>query len=131
MRRALARLVRLSGFEARTFASGEEFLRSLTTHRPDCLVLDLYLPGMTGFDVQEWLNKAGLCIPVVAITGHDYPMARQRALQGGAWACLRKPVSEEALIPAIEACLAVTPPASLDSKASEVGKVGGDEEAQS
>lgn len=105
MRRALGRLLTLNGFLGDTFSSGEEFLRSLAVHAPDCVVLDLYLSGMTGFEVQARMKEAGLSVPVIAMTGHDSQTARQRVLDGGARAYLRKPVSEEVLLEAIERSL--------------------------
>ena len=58
VRVALMRLVSSAGFAVETFASGAEFLRSVEDHEPDCVVLDLHMPGMSGFDVQEALAAA-------------------------------------------------------------------------
>lgn len=104
LRRALTRLLRLKGFAVDAFASGEEFLESLAERTPCCLILDLQMPGLTGFDVLTRLSAAGSSIPVVTITGFDSPAARERALAGGAAVYLRKPVGEVALLAAIERC---------------------------
>lgn len=101
VRRALSRLVRSLGFEAEAFASGEAFLAGLATRHPDCVVLDLHMPKVSGFDVQVRMAEAGLHVPVIAITGQDSPEAQARALSGGASAYLRKPVDGQTLLDAI------------------------------
>ena len=101
VRVALTRLVSSAGFEVETFASGAAFLRSIEDHEPDCLVLDLHMPEMSGFEVQGALAVAHASVPVVVITGHDTPESRARALQLGAKAYLCKPVNDEALLAAI------------------------------
>jgi len=105
VRVALSRLVSSAGFEVETFASGAEFLHSIEDHEPDCLVLDLHMPEMSGFDVQEALAIARVAVPVVVITGHDTPESRRRALRLGAKAYLCKPVNDEALLAAIGAAV--------------------------
>jgi FixJ family two-component response regulator len=101
VRMALSRLVSSAGFAVETFASGEELLRSIDDHEPDCLVLDLHMPDMSGFDVQVALAVAHSDLPVVVITGHDTPESHTRALRLGAKAYLCKPVNDEALLIAI------------------------------
>jgi FixJ family two-component response regulator len=105
VRVALMRLASSAGFAVETFASGAEFLRSVEDHEPDCLVLDLHMPGMSGFDVQDALTEAHAAVPVVVITGHDTPESRTRALRLGASAYLCKPVDDEALLSAIGAAI--------------------------
>lgn len=102
VRVALTRLVSSAGFIVEAFASGAEFLRSIEDHEPDCLVLDLHMPGMTGFEVQGALAVAHAALPVVVITGHDTPESRVRALGLGAKAYLCKPVDDMALLAAID-----------------------------
>lgn len=106
VRKALQRLVRSAGFAVETFPSGAEFLASMEGHRPDCLVLDLHMPQVNGFEVQARLNLAGAQVPVVVITGHDTPEARTRTMEQGAKAYLRKPVDEMMLLAAINDALA-------------------------
>ena len=101
VRVALTRLVSSAGFAVETFASGAEFLLSIADHEPDCLVLDLHMPELSGFDVQDALATARAAVPVVVITGHDTPESRLRALRLGASAYLCKPVNDEALLAAI------------------------------
>ena len=99
--KALQRLLRCAGLNAETFASGAAFLDSLQTHTPDCVILDLHLPQMDGFEVQDRLAQADARVPVIVITGRDSPQARERALAGGAVAYLPKPVDGPALLDAI------------------------------
>ncbi|MBV9998892.1 MAG: response regulator [Verrucomicrobia bacterium] len=99
--KALTRLLRVAGLDVETFASGAALLDSLQTHTPDCVILDLHMPQMDGFEVQGRLTQAGVRVPVIAITGRDSPQARDRALAGGATAYLAKPVDRQALLDAI------------------------------
>ena len=101
VRVALSRLVSSAGFAVETYACGAEFLRSIDDHEPDCLVLDLHMPEMSGFDVQGALAVGHAAVPVVVITGHDTPESRARALKLGATSYLCKPVNDEALLAAI------------------------------
>jgi FixJ family two-component response regulator len=110
VRVALQRLVCSAGFAVETYASGAEFLRSVDDHQPDCLVLDLHMPEMSGFDVQGALAREHAGLPVVIITGHDTPEARVRALKLGAKAYLCKPVDDEALLSAIGCAIGGGPP---------------------
>ena len=109
VRRALARLIRSLGFEAEVFSSGEDFVAALATRRPDCVVLDLNMPRVDGFEVQARMAQAQPRIPVIVITGHDSPEARTRALNGGAAAYLRKPVDAGPLMEAIREAVAGSP----------------------
>jgi len=63
IRKALTRLLRSAQYEVETYASGPEFLKSLATRRPACLVLDIRMQGMTGFDVQAWLRDQRIDLP--------------------------------------------------------------------
>jgi len=101
VRVALTRLASSAGFAVETYACGADFLRSVDDHEPDCLVLDLHMPDMSGFDVQGALAAAHATVPVVVITGHDTPESRSRALRLGARAYLCKPVDDEELLTAI------------------------------
>lgn len=105
VRVALARLLASVGFTVELYASGPDFLRSLAHHEPGCVVLDLHMPEMSGFDVQAAL--AGHAdVAVVVLTGQDSPASRARALQLGARGYLCKPVGDDALLGAIAAAVA-------------------------
>jgi FixJ family two-component response regulator len=101
--KALARLLRTRAFTAVTFQSGREFLASLPEPLPDCLVLDLQMPGMTGLEIQQDLARRGIRIPTIIITAHDEARIHERCRSAGAIAYLAKPVPEAALFAAIEA----------------------------
>ena len=103
IRKALMRLMRSVGLSVETFGSGAEFLNSLETRLPDCVVLDLHMPHMDGFNVQTHLARKCAALPVIIVTGHDFPKARERAMAGGASAFLRKPVHDRTLLDAISA----------------------------
>ena len=105
VRIALMRLLSSAGFATETFASGVDFVHSVATHVPACVVLDLHMPGLTGFEVQQELIEHHLDVPVVVLTGHDTAEARRRALSLGARAYLSKPVDDEALLLAINQTL--------------------------
>jgi len=103
---ALRRLLRSASLDVEAFASGAEFLDSLKSHRPDCVVLDLHMPHVSGFAVQARLAEAGIRLPVVIITGQDSDEARERALASGVVAYLRKPVDGQTLLDAITRAIA-------------------------
>ena len=103
VRKALMRLMRSAGLSVETFGSGPEFLKSIDTRLPDCVVLDLHMPHMDGFNVQASLARKCTALPVIIVTGHDLPNARERAMAGGASAFLRKPVLDRTLLDAISA----------------------------
>jgi len=99
--RAVRRLVRSVSMEAETFNSGQEFLDlldAMPSFHPDCLVLDVQMPGLNGLDVQECLSERGNMVPVVFITAHDDVGVRERALRSGAIAFLRKPFNDALFI---------------------------------
>lgn len=108
VRAALARLVASAGFEVNDYGRGDDFLQAAARCRPDCVVLDLHMPGMSGFDVLQALAQQRIDVPVVAITGYDSPAARASALDLGACAYLCKPVDELALLSAIAAARRVS-----------------------
>jgi len=103
---ALQRLIRSANMDVKTYRSGEEFLNSLQNARPDCVVLDLHMPKLTGFDVQARLAQMATRVPVIVITGHDTPETRARAIANGAAAYLLKPVDDRMLLDAIADAIA-------------------------
>lgn len=99
--RAVRRLVRSLAMNAETFSSGQDFLdllHAMPSFEPDCLILDVQMPGMNGLDVQERLTRDGKTIPVIFITAHDEVEVREKALSIGAVAFLRKPFNDQLLI---------------------------------
>jgi FixJ family two-component response regulator len=101
VRKALVRLLQAAGYSARGFNSGTDLLQNWPAYEPDCLVLDLEMPGLSGTDVQRALNRAGVHVPVVVITAHDSARARAECLREGAIAYLCKPVDERVLLDAL------------------------------
>jgi FixJ family two-component response regulator len=89
------------GYHALTFESAEDFLDSTSGLGEGCLVLDIRLPGMTGFDLQEKLASRGAKYPVIFMTAHDNPQWQERAEKAGSVAYLRKPFDEQSLLDAI------------------------------
>ena len=88
VRASLKLLIEACGYPVVTFKSAENFLHSSFRGSPSCLILDIHLPGMSGFDLQKQLIKSRSLIPVIFITGHD--------------AYLRKPFDEQCLLDAIQ-----------------------------
>src|SRR5271154_2757510 len=88
------------GFAASTFNSGEAFLASEFVQQTECLILDIAMPQMSGFDVQRELKIRRHQIPIVFITAHKDAIPRPGALGEGAVAFLLKPFSDTALIEA-------------------------------
>ena len=105
IRKALTRLLRSANYDVESFASGPEFLKSLATRLPACLVLDIRMHGMTGFDVQTWLKEQQLALPIVFITALDDRQDLAQAMQCGATALLRKPFGDEAFLAAVHAAI--------------------------
>ncbi len=102
VRKALDRLLNAAAFDVATYSSGAELLECLETFRPCCIVLDLQMPVLSGFDVQRQLAERSSRAPVIVITGHDSSMARRESLRLGASAFFAKPVDGSDLIAAIE-----------------------------
>src|SRR3982074_555698 len=91
VRKALARLLCASAIEARTFSSGREFLDSLPFGTPDCLIVDLQMPEMTGLELQLELARTGARLPTIVITAHNDVGLREGGLAAGAAGHLRQP----------------------------------------
>jgi FixJ family two-component response regulator len=108
--KALRRLIVASKFDAVTFLSGEIFLRDQAAHRPNCVVLDLHMPGLGGIEVMSALADTGCMSPVIMITGRDDPGTGARCLAAGAHAYLRKPFDPLTLLEWIENALGKSSP---------------------
>jgi FixJ family two-component response regulator len=105
VRRALQRLLRSVGLNVMAFATAEEFLQASLPPAPDCLILDIHLPGLSGLDLQDRLNAQGQTVPIVFITAYADAPAREAALRSGALAFLEKPFEEQALLDAVARAL--------------------------
>ena len=104
-RRALQRLLDASGFEAHTFASAEEFLGSAVPESHACLILDIRLPGMSGFELFDHLTASAQPPPAIFITAQDEDSGRQRASRIPNSVYLGKPVVGAVLLEAIRSLL--------------------------
>lgn len=107
VRESVPDLLREFGFEAKAFASAEEFLASGYLEQTRCLILDIAMPGMSGQDLQEELTRRRQKIPIVFITATGDETVRPLVLERGAVECLFKPFSEKALLGALNAALSV------------------------
>ena len=100
-RQAQSRLLKTHGFKVETFETGNDLLAALAREPFACVLLDLHMPGMTGFDVLAELATRELRTPVIVITGHDEPGNALRVRTLGATEYLLKPVDESRLLAAI------------------------------
>jgi FixJ family two-component response regulator len=107
VRESLPDLLREFGFATHSFSSAEEFLTSDSLVQTGCLILDVAMPGMTGFDLQRELKLRGHRIPIIFITAHKDEVVRRRAFQEGAVELLFKPFSDTALLQALNTALRV------------------------
>jgi FixJ family two-component response regulator len=99
--RALKRLLSAWSYRAETYESARAFLNALGDGRPDCLIVDLHMPDMTGLELQRHLVRAQIDIPIIVITAHDEEGMRERCRSAGAKALLTKPLQERTLLDAI------------------------------
>ena len=105
-RTAIERRLRLAGYDVATYASAQHLLDSL----PDdsargCILLDVWIPGLSGLDLQIRLRDAGSTLPIVFLTGHADIATTVQAIKAGAEDFLTKPISSERLMDAIERAL--------------------------
>ncbi|SRR6266498_2395015 len=98
---AMERLLRAAGFQSFTYPSAEAFLQDEGNVRPDCILLDIQLGGMSGFELQSLLAASGSTIPVIFITAYDDPETRAQARQTDCIAYLRKNDPGDAVLEAI------------------------------
>ena len=115
VRKALVRLLETSSYDVRDFASARELLFGLSDARPECVIVDLQMPNMSGLELQHHLTSIGVKIPIVVITAHDEPGTRERCIEAGAAAYLLKPIRKAALLATINTALATStsaPPTS-------------------
>lgn len=106
VRKGLARLLGACAIRARSFASAREFLESLSGEVPECLIVDLQMPEMTGLELQGELTRLGARIPTIVITAHNERGLRERCLAAGAAAYLVKPLDGTLLLSSIDSAVA-------------------------
>jgi FixJ family two-component response regulator len=104
MKQAFGRILRASGYSPVLFSSAEAALEAEPATAADCLILDIHLPGMSGFELYRQLAPTGARSPAIFITAHDEPAVREEAQRlGGAY--FSKPFSGRALLDAITQAL--------------------------
>jgi FixJ family two-component response regulator len=110
--KALARLLKVRAMQVKTYESAQEFLASLREGAPDefpeCLIVDLQMPEMSGLELQHHLNRAGIRIPTIVITADREAEMREQCEAAGAEAYLLKPLQDTSLLAAIEDARAKT-----------------------
>jgi two-component system, LuxR family, response regulator FixJ len=103
---SLPRLLRSAGYAAVAFSSAQEFLDAFPAQLPQCLVLDVQMPGMNGFELQSRLRELGCLVPIVFITAHDTPQTHAFVHQSGTAGLLLKPFSGASLLTAVSKAMA-------------------------
>ena len=96
--RALKILMVTYGFSVRTFHSAEDFFSAVPNNAPGCLILDIYLPGLDGWQAQERLLKSGSKRPVIIITTDINGRLKEQAFESGAKGFLQKPIHDHELV---------------------------------
>lgn len=105
VRDALTRLLNAAGHSVESWDSAEAFLESFRPERSGCLLLDLKMPGMSGLELQQVLVERGARLPIIFLTGHANVPVTVRAMKGGAFEFLEKPVAGEALLGCVQRAL--------------------------
>jgi len=106
VRESLESLIRSAGMAVKVFASAEEFLNANGQNKPDCLILDVRMPGMSGVELHRHLMATHCKVPVIFITAHGYDdRARSEASSDYTVAYLTKPFSEDELLDSVHAGL--------------------------
>jgi FixJ family two-component response regulator len=106
IRRALTRLLKSIGLKTFAFASAEAFLQASPWVPEACLILDVQLPGMTGWGLVDHLQAANTQMPVIIITAHNDRQIQDRVREAGIVAYLRKPFNDQELIEALQRVMA-------------------------
>jgi FixJ family two-component response regulator len=109
MRQAVERLLNAAGFRTFAYPSAETFLKSAERAEVACLIVDIHLPGLSGFELQQRLAGDGKPHPVIFITAHDEPDSQARAKAAGAVAFIQKPFQGHDLIAAIHRAFGAAP----------------------
>ena len=102
VRESLESLIRCEGWQPEAFASAQEFLDYPRVHIPNCLVLDVSLPGLNGLDLQKRIAGDRIEMPIIFITGYSDVSMTVRAMKAGAVEFLIKPYGDEVVLSAIQ-----------------------------
>ena len=127
--KSLSRALRLDGYEVATFGSGQDFLCTVSTSIPCCLVLDVHMPKMNGFELQDQLVAQGVRLPIIFMTSNDTPQTRAHAHQTGSSGFFLKPFDSRALSKAIADAVSCQKhdkvPAENQARSDTSGKMSG------
>lgn len=104
-RDSMRRLMRSLGYTVDAFSSAADFLASPRFRETACVIADVQMPAMTGFELYRHLVEAGQAIPTILVTGYPNEDDRARALNDGVVCYLRKPVDEQHLLRCVRAAL--------------------------
>lgn len=105
VRKALHRLLTASSFRIQTFGSARDFMDSLAHGLPDCLVVDIHMPDVSGLDLHRHLRGSDRFVPTIVITAFDDAVIRARCMGAGVDAYLTKPIDGPTLIAALNAAI--------------------------
>jgi FixJ family two-component response regulator len=106
LNQAVGRVVQAAGFRSRLFGSAEAVLGEGALQEADCFILDVHLPGISGFELCSRLRCSGVVAPLILITAHDDAMHQRIAREIGVAAYLTKPVTTVSLVNAVVCALA-------------------------
>src|ERR1700692_2905588 len=120
IRSATRGLLRSAGYQVETFASAEVFLESDALRETGCIVVNVWMPGIDGLELQRRLNATQSRVPIIFVTAHDDQSHRTTAMDAGAVNFFRKPFEADAFVAAIRAALQDSP----SVKATHPGETG-------
>lgn len=105
IREAVMSLLKSVGFRVLAFAAAEDFLNEVKDNMPDCLILDVRMPGISGLGLQKILIEKKADCPIVFISAHSEENAQEKALDAGAIDFILKPFSEDSLLEAVNSAI--------------------------
>ncbi|MFL6332007.1 MAG: response regulator transcription factor [Pyrinomonadaceae bacterium] len=108
IRKVVSRIVKSDGLDVLTYGSAEEYLNNGGQGQSACLILDVHLPGLSGVDLQERLNRSDSRIPIIFISADADEQTREMTIRAGAIVFLRKPFSAASLLAAVRTTLRLT-----------------------
>jgi DNA-binding NtrC family response regulator len=124
VREAVENLLRAEGFEVEVYASAQKFITRAKLAPVSCLILDVQLPGLSGFDLQQDLAEAGLVVPIIFLTGHGSIPMSVRAMKAGAVEFLTKPFEADDLLDAVQEAVSASYSTELETINDSLDIVG-------
>jgi two-component system response regulator FixJ len=120
--RSLERRLDAAGVRAVSYGSPLAFLEAVPALSPDCILLDIRMPGMDGLELQAHLTELGISPPIIVMTGHGDVQSAVRAMKAGAVDFIEKPYNEETLLNAIETALTKSGRSARDREAAQTAR---------